>query len=270
MLNYNDAQIEAICRALAKTTTGPKMEAYIRAHSVVGYFYVKNSKWKVFMAYFAAIKREYPYSNRIEECIEHFMSPALFIGKDADFKVLRHDLNTALSFIGKEINERGKLRDIDKAETLSEAENRAKSLLKKVEERNMHPFIKRVCRVELLRNDFYDVVFEASKGVFERIRELSGYKEYDGENLIAKACVADAPCFIINKHLTESEKAEHKGFGNLLRGIHGHFRNPAAHTLKQNWGKTEIEVLEILGIISYIHRRLDNAHRTCCAKGLES
>lgn len=104
MLNYNDAQIEAISRSLAETTTGPKMETYIKTHPVCGYLYVKNSKWKVFMAYFSAIKQEYPYSNRIEECIEHFMSPALFIGKDADYKVLRNDLNTALSFIGKEIN----------------------------------------------------------------------------------------------------------------------------------------------------------------------
>lgn len=266
MLNYNDAQIEAISRSLAETTTGPKMETYIKTHPVCGYLYVKNSKWKVFMAYFSAIKQEYPYSNRIEECIEHFMSPALFIGKDADYKVLRNDLNTALSFIGKEINERGKLRDIDKAETLSEAENRAKSLLKKVEDRNMHPAIKRVCRAELLRNDFYDVVFEASKGVFEHVRELSGYKEFDGDKLLQEACAEKKPSFVINNHKTESETSEYKGFVNLLRGIHGCFRNPAAHTLKQNWGKTEIEVLEILGIISHVHRRLDKAQRTCFAK----
>lgn len=267
---YTDAHIKVISEILGQTTTASEIAVYITTHPISGYTYMPGTKWRVFREYFTAINRGYPHSSGIEDCIEYFMSPSLFIGREATYTGYRTELNKVLGFIGKELNERGKFQNIEKVTTLSEAEARASSLLKKVDDRKMHPAIKQVCRAELLRNDFYDVVFEASKGVFERIRELSGYNEYDGENLIAKSCVADAPCFIINKHLTESEKAEYKGFGNLLRGIHGHFRNPAAHTLKQNWGKTEIEVLEILGIISYIHRRLDNAHRTCCAKGIDA
>ena len=37
------------------------------------------------------------------------------------------------------------------------------------------------------------------------------------------------------------------------------FRNPTAHEPKIDWNVTELDALEILGIISYCHRRLDNA-----------
>ena len=36
------------------------------------------------------------------------------------------------------------------------------------------------------------------------------------------------------------------------------FRNPTAHEPKVDWEISEQNALEILGIISYCHRRLDN------------
>ena len=39
------------------------------------------------------------------------------------------------------------------------------------------------------------------------------------------------------------------------------FRNPTAHEPKVDWEITEQDALDILGIISYCHRRLDNAKK---------
>jgi hypothetical protein len=39
------------------------------------------------------------------------------------------------------------------------------------------------------------------------------------------------------------------------------FRNPTAREPKVDWDVTEQDVIEILGIISYCHRRLDNAQK---------
>ncbi len=72
--------------------------------------------------------------------------------------------------------------------------------------------------------------------------------------------------YLINDYSTASEKSFHSGFANLLRGLHGNFRNPAAHEVKIKWQASEVEVLEILGIVSYVYRVLDNARRTCFAK----
>ncbi|WP_262509628.1 TIGR02391 family protein [Tannerella serpentiformis] len=58
-----------------------------------------------------------------------------------------------------------------------------------------------------------------------------------------------------------SEKSEHRGFCNLLKGLCSMFRNPAAHEPKIHWEISEQDALEILGIISYCHRRLDKAQQ---------
>ena len=61
-----------------------------------------------------------------------------------------------------------------------------------------------------------------------------------------------------DKGLTGSEKNEHEGFCSLLKGLCSMFRNPTAHEPKVDLEISEQDALEILGIISYCHRRLDN------------
>ena len=49
--------------------------------------------------------------------------------------------------------------------------------------------------------------------------------------------------------------------GMFLKGLCSMFRNPTAHEPKVDWNISEQDALDILGIISYCHRRLDNAQR---------
>ena len=44
------------------------------------------------------------------------------------------------------------------------------------------------------------------------------------------------------------------------------FRNPEAHEPKISWNITEQDALEILAMISYCHRRLDNAQKNKIAE----
>lgn len=69
------------------------------------------------------------------------------------------------------------------------------------------------------------------------------------------------PILIINNYQTNSERNEHMGFCNLLKGLCGMFRNTIAHEPKIEWEIKEQDALEILSIISYCHRRLDNAQK---------
>lgn len=112
---------------------------------------------------------------------------------------------------------------------------------------------------ELLANNYFHSVFEANKGLFQRIRDLSGITT-DGVALIEQV-FSNNPILIINNYISQSEKDEHKGFCNILKGLCGMFRNPEAHEPKVTWEITEQDALEILGMISYCHRRLDNAHK---------
>ena len=56
---------------------------------------------------------------------------------------------------------------------------------------------------------------------------------------------------------TESEKSEQKGFANLLIGLFGAVRNPLAHSTKIDWPMSEQDALDILTMVSLMHRKLD-------------
>ena len=44
---------------------------------------------------------------------------------------------------------------------------------------------------------------------------------------------------------------------NLLKGLFGTFRNTKAHAPKIKWKIDELDALDILSMISLVHRRLD-------------
>jgi len=113
----------------------------------------------------------------------------------------------------------------------------------------------------------FHAVFEAAKGVSERLRHLSG-STLDGAELVDHCFSAKAGIpivrinsFRINSFRTDSEASEHRGFASLLRGVFGAFRNPPAHAPRATggWSITESDALELFSMLSFLHRRLDNA-----------
>jgi uncharacterized protein (TIGR02391 family) len=68
-----------------------------------------------------------------------------------------------------------------------------------------------------------------------------------------------SPLLKINSLRTETEQSEQKGFSNLLIGLFGAVRNPAAHAPKITWPISEQDALDILSLASFVHRKLDHA-----------
>lgn len=73
--------------------------------------------------------------------------------------------------------------------------------------------------------------------------------------------VFNHPVLVINDYETKQQKDEQKGFEAIMEGIVNMFRNPQAHQPKIEWPMTEQDALEILSLLSYCHRRLDNAKK---------
>lgn len=198
-------------------------------------------------------------SNNILDFISHVLSPSRYVNNQGEFERIRELVNQQLAFVGYNLKENGQYQKIEKASIISDVQIKADNLKKELEKRNAHVEIFKYCKVELLQNNYFHSVFEANKGLFERIRDLSGLPT-DGNALIEEA-FSNNPYLIINNFITESEKNEHKGFCNILKGICSMFRNTTSHEAKICWEITEQDALEVLGIISYCHRRLDKAHK---------
>lgn len=148
--------------------------------------------------------------------------------------------------------------NVTTAKTISEAQQRANDLLVNLQMRNAHQEIFKYCTTELVDKNYFHAVFEACKGLFARIRQLSLINT-DGIRLVEY--VFNHPILVINSYKSKQEKDEQKGFEAILEGLCNMFRNPEAHQPKIEWPVSEQDALEILSLISYCHRRLDNAKR---------
>lgn len=198
-------------------------------------------------------------ANNILKFIQLVFDPSRFTEDKNRYQDLLLAINKILAFEGYRVNDNGKFFEIDKACTISDIDIKVDNLKQELKERNAHQQIFKYCTKELLNEDYFHAVFEASKGLFQRIRELSDIKE-DGNKLIEQVFSSN-PILIINGYQKQSEKDEQKGFCNLLKGLCGMFRNPSAHEAAIYWPIGEQDALEILGLISYCHRRLDKAQK---------
>jgi len=124
--------------------------------------------------------------------------------------------------------------------------------------RNVHSDVLRFCKTELLQDNYFHCVLEAAKSAAQKIRDKSGI-EADGASLVDEVFSIKSPRLALNTLQTESEQSEKKGFANLLKGVFGTFRNVTAHAPKIIWAVNRTDAMDALTILSYIHRRLDEA-----------
>lgn len=203
-------------------------------------------------------------ANNVVAFIADAMAPARYLNNREVFETRRAALNEALAFVGISVRDDGNVERRDAARTLSEAEGRASLLRRALQDRKVHPEVLKFCRAELLEDNYFHAVLEATKSVADRLRGLTGLTE-DGSELADKALMLGAaghPRLAVNACSEESERSEQKGFAWLVKGLFGAFRNPAAHSPRISWTISEQDALDILSTISYVHRRLDSAVRT--------
>jgi uncharacterized protein (TIGR02391 family) len=144
---------------------------------------------------------------------------------------------------------------------LPEAEQRARSLRHNLAQRNIHPDVLKFCKAELLQDNYFHAVFEATKSVADKIRQMSGLTT-GGAALVDEALTVSHPVLALSKLATETEKMEQTGFAILLKGIFGTFRNVTAHAPKIRWSIDEQDAMDLLTMVSYAHHKLDIAIKT--------
>ncbi len=196
--------------------------------------------------------------------VERAMSPVRYTHRAAVFEERRAQVNEVLAFCGMALNESGKLVPREQATTLSEARRRASRLRQQLQDRSAHPRILMACGSEIRDDNYFHTVLEAAKSLAEEIRQRSGLTE-DGTTLIDRAFEkgkAAYPVLAVNKLQSETEWSEQRGLANLLRGVFGAMRNPTAHELKVSWMLSEQDALDMLTLMSFLHRKLDECTRT--------
>lgn len=259
---FSEGQIEALAQLLGEYGTGSDISRFFIIKGLVDNS-GESTKWKRLYWVFLKCQKQHQCANLVVDFIQSFLTPARFVGRNDEFEANRQQLNTILSFSGLEYGKDGKFRQCKIAKTLDEAEKRARTIRAKFQGRQIHPEVLKYCRSELLQDNYFHAVFEASKGLAQRIRDLSGVQA-DGAALIDKVFSIEKPILAINSLRTETERSEHKGFALLLKGCFAAVRNPLAHEPKILW-QGEDDAADYLSLISLLHRKLDE----CTITGLK-
>jgi len=257
---FTTQKLEAACRVLADTARGLSGSeiGYLLQDCKVQDADPSMTKWKRLFNALAGAQNRHQVGNHLIMFINRALDPVNFARDREKFEWMKNELNVVLAFSGYGLREDGKMIRTEKAATLKDARARAGALKSKLEERGAHSEIFKYCRAELLEDNYFHAVLESIKGVADRIRGLSGLGS-DGSELVNAAFSTKAPLIVINNLATETDKSEQKGFSNILVGLFGAVRNPTAHAPKISWPMTEQDALDILAMISFVHRKLDGA-----------
>jgi uncharacterized protein (TIGR02391 family) len=267
MAAFDDQTLRAICDVLGATSgglTGGEIGRLLSDCGIEDPLGPNATKaWRLFEALAVRQKRD-ACGNHVVHFIVQAMKPVRYAKEPHVFEERRGRLNVVLAFVGLSLTERGELEKAGAAQTLPEARERAGRLRSALEQRRVHVDVLRFCRAELLQENYFHAVFEATKSVADKIRTLSGLTA-DGAELVDQAFgipKSGHPYVAFNSLQTETERSEHRGLMNLLKGLFGTFRNTTAHAPKIHWAINEQDALDMLTLASLLHRRLDGAVRT--------
>jgi uncharacterized protein (TIGR02391 family) len=263
---FDEPNLQALCDILGATDsglTGSEIGRYLNECGIPDPIPQMTKRHRLYQA-LRDKQNVDACSNNVLKFVTHIMNPVRHVGSRDYFETERGKLNSVLAFSGLALGEDGQLRPIQAAKTLTEAEARASVLRKVLIERKVHADVIKFCRAELVVDNYFHAVFEATKSVADKLRQRTGLTS-DGAQLVDEALgvgKAGHPRLVFNSLRTESEKSEHSGLMNLVKGVFGAFRNTTAHAPKIHWPVTEQDALDILTTVSLIHRRIDAGVRT--------
>lgn len=254
--------IEQVSRLIAEYTTGSKITNILEnLHIRPADDWEKDTKWRRLHNAVVNSQNLTQDGKALIKLIEYIMAPINFHAMPpAQYAEIITSLNKLLILTGLSVNEAGKVILIPKASTLSEAQIRTQGLLKTLEPFQIHPQILRYCHPEFLQENYFHLIFEASKCLLEELRIISKLDK-DGNTLINECFDGNSPLVVCNRLETADEKEEHKGLKALLNHIVYWYRNPKAHNPKFFSVDSKLDAATAVIIISKARYLLDRCTR---------
>ena len=262
---FSDQHLQAIAKVLADTDnglTGSQIGHLLETCHIPDVDPLMT-KWKRLFNAFVVFQNRHRVGNHVVVFINNAMDPASYTSQPEVFECRKTDLNAILALCGMTIGDDGRVRVTTKVSSLNEALERANRFQATMRQRNVHADVYKYCSAEILQRNYFHAVFEAMKSITVKIRTLSGLTS-DGAELVDQAFGLGKTCnpiLAINALNTETLQGEQKGFASLLKGLYGTIRNPLSHEPKIEWNMTEQDALDIMTMISLIHRKLDGVKR---------
>ena len=256
-----NSELERISNILGDTSsgfTGSEISRLLTICSIPDAYPNGTKRIRLFNS-FANCCNQNKSSNCVYAFIQEALAPSRWLDYPPGRETMAVKINEVLALKGIQLNDKNEFIPVKTAETVSEAKRKASQLSIKLYNLHVHSSVLRCCREELLLDNYFHAVFEAAKSLTDRIAEETGLN-LDGTKLIERAFSIDRPFVVMNKLETDSEKNQHRGLKEMLLGVNYSIRNVTAHELKIKWAVSEDKAINMLSIISALHKELDECH----------
>lgn len=252
-------QVEQIAKVIGDTNcglTGSEIEHALATLNIPD-IDADDTKWR--RLYNALVGRinSSGKTNVVYGFILHCFNPANGFSNTERYRSMMDAVNSILMLSGIEVRDDGQLHSVQVAHSLSEVELRTRNLRSELIACDAHPEVLKCCNEELLVDDYFHAVHEAAKSLCGRVKTMTGL-ELDGTRLFDKTFSTKDPYLALNALQTESEHNQQNGLKELLNGVMHLVRNPTAHELRIHWDVNEKDAVDVLNLISYLHKLLDN------------
>lgn len=260
--SFDDITLRNISDIVSNMLTHTKISEHLASS---GISQSQNGSNKTDRIFYALKERQQQdkCGNNVLAFVVRLLNPKRY-SDEAAFEKDRTNINEKLIYEGIEIDKSGQPKQVEKAKTISEAKRRSLKIKEKVHGIGVHREILPYCEEEWLKENYFHAILEITKSVAARLRQLSGYMS-DGSELVDE-CFGlgkdNKPMLAFNMLQTDSDKSEHKGFGNFCKGFFSMYRNPKAHNPKILEDTELTEMTEVLVVATIIHNKIDNTHKT--------
>lgn len=259
---FSQSELLALANALADAATHGELPGLFHESNLVESGVTEGlSKPKRIFNAIATMQAKFGTGNYAIRFTQILLKPHRYLNEPQKHELIRERVNEVLAFRGIHFDQAAVVSFSAVATTIVEAKERAHRLKAELERRNVHQDVLAACREELLQQNYFHAVLEATKSLSEKIRKRTGLSG-DAGQLAQQAFGLGAtgmPLIQFNSLSTDTHKSEQTGLLNLFVGMFGAFRNVTAHGVKADWVITEQDAVDMMTLASLLHRRLDGA-----------
>lgn len=262
MIKFETDDIVAISKVIAETMTGSEITTMFNSLGFKNFDVNRaytSTKWVRIQESVINHININRTTHPLFATIEYASKPQKWVNIPDKWSDFKRSLNTILIFHEIELLDNGKVSTTIAPKTLDEATKRLNNLTEKLEILSVHQNVFKFAQKELLQDNFFHAILESSKGVMDRLRQISELNE-DGNALIDKSFSVKHPIVLIKGNLltNHSDRSAYLGLANLMRAIVSMYRNPKAHDPKLYKEDSLEDAIDAFILMSVVHRQLDN------------
>ncbi len=253
---FSLSALERLAKILGELYTGSEITGFFRKAGFPEIRHDGSTKWRfVYNALEQLQTGAYgPYN--VAKVIEQLCDPEEYFGSGEAHREVMAEVNEIVGFYGLSVDERkGKIFKVERKEAA--LRSRESEDARAFDARDLHPDIRKHAHLLFLEGRHFHAVFECCKAFDKYMREKSRIPKH-GSELMSGALSLSGP-LKLNAQQSESERNEQEGVMHLCMGLMRAIRNPESHEPERDWPITKEDALDILSLISFLYRRIDEA-----------